>query len=85
MDAIQIGRAKLEEAKLEADKAERQGEFARVAEIRYGEMVAIQQSIEEAETMLHQIPDGERMLKEVLMLGQSTRLSQNGQVYPSQK
>ena len=66
LDAIQIGRAKLEEAKLEADKAERQGEFARVAEIRYGEMVAIQQNIEEAETMLHQIPDGERMLKEVV-------------------
>ena len=66
LDAIQVGRAKLEEAKLEADKAERQGEFARVAEIRYGEMAAIQQRIDDAERMLHDIPDAERMLKEVV-------------------
>ena len=66
LDAIQVGRAKLEEAKLEADRAERQGEFARVAEIRYGEMAAIQQSIDDAERMLHDIPDAERMLKEVV-------------------
>ena len=63
MDAIQVGRANLEDSKLEADKAERQGEFARVAEIRYGEMVAIQQRIDDAERMLHDIPDSERMLK----------------------
>ena len=66
LDAIQVGRANLEDSKLEADKAERQGEFARVAEIRYGEMVAIQQRIDDAERMLHDIPDSERMLKEVV-------------------
>ncbi|HAB89718.1 MAG TPA: type VI secretion system ATPase TssH, partial [Bacteroidetes bacterium] len=66
LDAIQVGRAKLEEAKLDADKAERQGEFARVAEIRYGEMAAIQQRIDDAERMIHDIPDAERMLKEVV-------------------
>lgn len=39
----------IENLKFEADKAEREGDYGRVAEIRYGKLQALNQEIEETQ------------------------------------
>ncbi len=50
---------RIDELNNEAERAERIGELQRVAEIRYGELPALEQELEE-----RQAPDGEPMVKE---------------------
>jgi ATP-dependent Clp protease ATP-binding subunit ClpB len=50
---------RIDELKVEAERAERQGELQRVAEIRYGELPQLEQELAE-----RQVPDGEPMVKE---------------------
>jgi ATP-dependent Clp protease ATP-binding subunit ClpB len=50
---------RIDELKVEADRAERAGDLQRVAEIRYGELPALEKELEE-----RQVPDGEPMVKE---------------------
>ncbi|HKP17259.1 MAG TPA: ATP-dependent chaperone ClpB [Gaiellaceae bacterium] len=50
---------RIDELKVEAERAERQADLQRVAEIRYGELPALEQELEE-----RQVPDGEPMVKE---------------------
>jgi ATP-dependent Clp protease ATP-binding subunit ClpB len=50
---------RIDELKIEAERAERQGELQRVAEIRYGELPQLEQELGE-----RQVPDGEPMVKE---------------------
>src|SRR5690242_5505642 len=50
---------RIDELKVEAERAERQGELQRVAEIRYGELPQLEQELVE-----RQVPDGEPMVKE---------------------
>ena len=47
LDNIQKKRLKVEELKLEADNAERMGDYGKVAEIRYGKISTLQSEIEE--------------------------------------
>ena len=47
LDSIQQKRLKVESLKLEADNAERAGDYGKVAEIRYGKIAALQTEIEE--------------------------------------
>ncbi len=47
LDAIQQKRLKVENLKIEADNAERAGDYGKVAEIRYGKISALQNEIEE--------------------------------------
>ncbi len=47
LDAIQQKRLKVENLKIEADSAERAGDYGKVAEIRYGKISALQNEIEE--------------------------------------
>ena len=47
LDSIQQKRLKVESLKLEADNAERAGDYGKVAEIRYGKIAALQAEIEE--------------------------------------
>ncbi len=46
IDGIQHNKQKLEDLKFEADKAEREGDFAKVAEIRYGSLQEVEKEIE---------------------------------------
>lgn len=46
LSQIQSDRAQLEDLKLQANNAERSGDYARVAEIRYGKMSQVQKNIE---------------------------------------
>ena len=47
LDSIQEKRLKVESYKIEADSAERTGDYGKVAEIRYGKISALQNEIEE--------------------------------------
>lgn len=47
LDSIQEKRLKVERYKIEADNAERAGDYGKVAEIRYGKISALQNEIEE--------------------------------------
>ncbi len=50
--------------KIEEQNAERSGELEKVAEIRYGKLIAMQKEIEEYSSQLMQIQEKEKMLKE---------------------
>ena len=52
LNRIQENKDLLERLKIEAQQAERQGDYGRVAEIRYGRMVEAQKSIDELRTKL---------------------------------
>lgn len=54
---LQASRQKLEDLKIEASAAERQGDFGAVAEIRYGRMTQEQKKIENLEAKQAQIKD----------------------------
>ena len=47
VNKIQQNKVEIENLKFEADKAEREGDYGRVAEIRYGKLQALNQEIEE--------------------------------------
>ncbi|HET8828781.1 MAG TPA: AAA family ATPase, partial [Pelobium sp.] len=55
---------KIEDLKLEADQAERAGDYGKVAEIRYGRIKETQEEVEKLKTELHSKTSDSRMLKE---------------------
>ena len=64
IDAIQQGKIRLEELKHEADQAERDGDYGRVAEIRYGLMKDEEEGIEFNKKKLSEMQHGSAMIKE---------------------
>jgi ATP-dependent Clp protease ATP-binding subunit ClpB len=66
-DVIQSIRAiktEIDEAHMEEQRAERSGELSKVAEIRYGKIVQLEQKLEEANKKLEEIQQNNQMLKE---------------------
>ena len=61
---IQNAKQQIEELKFEAEKAERDGYYERVAEIRYGKIKELNNEIEEVSRMLHDAQGGDAMIKE---------------------
>ena len=57
LSELQSDRAQLEDLKLQANNAERSGDYARVAEIRYGKMSQVQKSIEQLTAQREAIKD----------------------------
>jgi len=55
---------KIEQAQVESQQAERTGNLSRVAEIRYGTIVALEQQMEKENERLHNIQQHHQMLKE---------------------
>lgn len=66
IDRIQRSKTEQEQLKLQAEQAEREGDYARVAEIRYGKLRELQQEIDAAESELHEAQKGKAMIKEVV-------------------
>jgi ATP-dependent Clp protease ATP-binding subunit ClpB len=66
VEKIQQAKNKIEQLKLEAEQAERNGNFARVAEIRYGEIVNLDKEIKENENALSEIQVDEKLMKEIV-------------------
>ncbi|PIE55628.1 MAG: ATP-dependent chaperone ClpB [Desulfobulbus propionicus] len=62
--AIRDTKAKIDEAQVEAQQAERTGDLSRVAEIRYGRIVELQRELEDAKGKLAQVQQNQMMLKE---------------------
>lgn len=54
----------IDEANIEAQRAERSGELSKVAEIRYGKIVEFEKELENANQKLHEIQASQQMLKE---------------------
>lgn len=64
VDKIQDAKSKLENYKLEAEQQERAGNFARVAELRYGLMTNLQKEVDVLEEELKKQDAGEKLMKE---------------------
>jgi ATP-dependent Clp protease ATP-binding subunit ClpB len=69
IDTIQAIRKRLEELENEADKAERNSEFEKVAKIRYGEMQEQQVMLRVAEEKLSTLPEESRFTNEKVTSG----------------
>ena len=61
---IQTIREKMEALKTDEQTAQREGNLARAAEIRYGKLVELNRQIEEEETRLAEVQKDKKMLKE---------------------
>ena len=64
VDKIQNGKESLEQLKLEAEQAERAGDFGKVAEIRYGRVQEVKKSIEDFKASLLSLQANSKMIKE---------------------
>ncbi len=64
VDNVQIVKTQIEDFKLEAERAERDGDFGKVAELRYGKIKEAQTKLTELETQLAENADGTSMIKE---------------------
>jgi ATP-dependent Clp protease ATP-binding subunit ClpB len=64
VEKIQNAKASVESLKMEAEKAEREGDYGRVAEIRYGNIKEQEKVIDEYTKKLNEYADNKRLLKE---------------------
>ena len=64
LNRIQQDKQQIENLKFEAEKAEREGNYGRVAEIRYGKLQALEQDIKNVQDQLVQAQGTEAMVKE---------------------
>ena len=65
-DLIQKSKAEIEELKLQAERAEREGNYGLVAEIRYGKLQKLSEEIQAAEEKLHELQGDKPLVKEVV-------------------
>ena len=61
---IQELQERMESTRLEEQKAEREGNLEKVAQIRYGTLTKLKEQLEEASSKLNEIQEGNKMLKE---------------------
>lgn len=66
IDGIQKHKEELESLKYEAEKAEREGDYGRVAEIRYGKLKEVEQEIKDLNEKLKQNQNSDALIKEVV-------------------
>jgi ATP-dependent Clp protease ATP-binding subunit ClpB len=64
VDKIQLLKKQIEEYKLEAERAEREGDFGKVAEIRYGKIQEAEKQIEELQEKLIELQGDKPMINE---------------------
>ena len=63
-DSIQNAKHEIEELKFEAERAEREGDYGRVAEIRYGKITKLEEEIAATQEALHNAQGANAMIKE---------------------
>ena len=62
---IRTTKSDIEQAKVEAEEYERQGDFAKVAELRYGKIVELEKALEEGKEKVETLrQNGQMMMKE---------------------
>ena len=64
VDAIQQAKQDIEQLKLNAEQAERNGDFGTVAEIRYGKLKQLEEKVESEKTLLIELQKTSKMIKE---------------------
>ncbi len=64
VDKVQQVKTQIEEYKLEAEKAEREGDFGKVAELRYGKIKDAQEELSKLETQLAENQEASSLIKE---------------------
>ena len=64
VNKIQQNKQQIEQLKFEADRAEREGNYGKVAEIRYGKLQALSDEIEVVQQKLHECQGAGAMIKE---------------------
>ena len=64
VDNIQNAKAAIEDFKIEAEKAEREGDYGKVAEIRYGKIKEAQEDLERFQKVLHENQSEKSLIKE---------------------
>ncbi len=64
VDNIQNAKKEIEEFKIEAERAEREGNFGKVAELRYGKIKETQERLSALEVQLTEFQQGSSMIKE---------------------
>lgn len=64
VDNIQTTKANIEEYKLEAERAEREGDYGKVAEIRYGKIKEAQETLEKLQKELQENQSDSSLIKE---------------------
>ena len=64
VNKIQQDKQTIESLKFEAEKAEREGDYAKVAEIRYGKLKSLQDDINAVQLQLHATQGGDGLVRE---------------------
>ena len=64
VNKIQQNKVEIENLKFEAERAEREGDYGKVAEIRYGKLQQLNQEIEDTQRKLHELQGDKAMIKE---------------------
>jgi ATP-dependent Clp protease ATP-binding subunit ClpB len=64
IQSIRTFKEEIEKAHIEEQQAERQGNYARVAEIRYGKLQELEAKLKQANAKVEELKQSERMLKE---------------------
>ncbi len=64
VEAIHARKEEIEQARLDAERAEREGDFGRVAELRYGKIAQTQEAVKKLEAEILNFEGGKRMMKE---------------------
>ena len=64
IDQIRELKSQIEEAREQAERAEREGDLGKAAELRYGTLVELDKSLEEANGRLEELQKDQKMLKE---------------------
>ncbi len=64
LNKMQQNKSEIESLKFEADRAEREGDYGKVAEIRYGKIQNLNKEIEETQQKLHALQGDKAMIKE---------------------
>ena len=64
VDQIQATKLSIEDFKIEAERAERDGDYGKVAEIRYGKIKAAQEELEAMQKQLQENQSGNSLIKE---------------------
>ncbi|NNC83451.1 MAG: ATP-dependent chaperone ClpB, partial [Flavobacteriales bacterium] len=64
VEAIQQAKKDIESLKLEAEQAERSGDFGRVAEIRYGKIKEAEETLEKSKSKLQELQTNSKLIKE---------------------
>ncbi len=64
VENIQSAKQQIEDFKLEAERAEREGDYGKVAEIRYGKIKEVQEKLDEYQNQLIENQKGQSLIKE---------------------